>query len=181
MMTCVVAVVGGDGKIVLGADSAASDNDIITSHINPKVFVKGEFGIGYCHSFRLGQVIEYWFVPPDLPEKTDYEDLMRYMVTAFIPALRSALEENNYPTHDDEKTDWSMIVGVRGNVFVVESDWHVGHDDLHFAAIGAGAPYALGAMWCDVFANPFQKAKDGLLCAIEFSPYVIGPLNFIEV
>lgn len=180
-MTCIVAVVDDGGKIVMGADSAASDSDIITSHINSKVFTKDEFGIGYCHSFRLGQVIEYWFIPPALPEETNDAMLMEYMVRKFVPALRSVLEENNYPTHDDEKTDWSMIVGVRGNIFVIESDWHVGHDDLQFAAIGAGAPYALGAMWCDVFASASQKAKDGLLCAIEFSPYVVGPINFIEV
>lgn len=178
-MTCVVALVDQNGKIAMGSDSSAVDETIITPHLDPKVFIKGEFGIGYCHSFRLGQILEFYFDPPEIPEGED--NLMRYMVTQFIPHLRETLIENDYPHHDDEKTEWSLIVGVRGHLFTIESDWHVGYDDMTFAAIGAGSPYAIGAMASIKAGSPGYIAFQALKVAEKFCPYVIGPFHIIDV
>jgi hypothetical protein len=174
-----VATVDGNGKIIIGADSSAVDETIITPHIDPKVFKKGEFGIGYCHSFRLGQIIEFWFDPPPIPEGED--NIIKYMVKDFIPELKGVLADNDYPNHDDEKTDWAIIVGVRGHLFTIESDWHVGYDDVSFAAIGAGSSYAIGAMASSTVGDNERIALNALLIAEKFCPYVIGPFNFIEV
>jgi hypothetical protein len=179
-MTCVVAIVNSEGKVTIGADSSAVDDIIVTPHREPKVFVKGEFGIGYCHSFRMGQIIEFWFTPPPIPENE--KSLMRYMVMDFIPELKSVLEDNGYPNHEDEKTEWSLIVGVRGLIFTIESDWHVGYDDLPYASIGAGSSYALGVLHAAPFWMDSHKAAHVALEAAEkFCPYVVGPFNFIEV
>ena len=178
-MTCVVAIVGKEGKITMAADSSAVDDTIHTPHIDPKVFLKGEFGIGYCHSFRMGQILEFWFMPPEIPEGE--ENLMRYMVMDFIPELKSLLADNDYPNHEDEKTEWSLIVAVRGNIFTIESDWHVGHDDLSFAAIGAGSPYAIGVMDSIVGEDTAEIARVALKTAEKYCPYVLGPFHFIEV
>ena len=177
-MTCVVAIVDKQRKILMGADSSAVDDTIHTPHISPKVFIKGEFGIGYCHSFRLGQIIEFWFTPPPLPEGE--EDLMRYMVVDFVPELKSVLADQDYPNHDDEKTEWSLIVGVRGHIFTIESDWHVGFDDIPYVAIGAGSSYAMGAIHAAEGDSMFSLKK-GLEAAELFCPYVLGPFHFIEV
>lgn len=178
-MTCVVATVDMHGNILMGADSSAVDESIHTEHIHPKVFKRGEFGIGYCHSFRLGQIVEFWFEPPPIPDNE--KNIMRYMVMDFVPELKKILEDNDYPTHDEEKTDWSLIVGVAGKIFIIESDWHVGHDNLEYAAIGAGSAYALGAMSATSDRGYHVTAQAGLEVAEEFCPYVIGPFHFIEV
>lgn len=179
-MTCVVAVVDGAQRITMGADSSAVDELIHTEHLDSKVFVKGEFGIGYCHSFRLGQILEFWFEPPELPDEDN--NLMRYMVRDFVPELKTVLEDNDYPAHEDEKTDWSIIVGVRGHIFTIESDWHVGYDDLPYAAIGAGSSYALGSLFTNNHdASKIVVVRRALEAAQKFCPYVIGPFNFIEV
>jgi len=181
-MTCIVAIldtnVDNKQKIIMGADSSAVDETIHTPHITPKVFVKGEFGIGYCHSFRLGQILEFWFTPPHIPEGE--ENLMKYMVMDFIPELKGALALQDYPNHEDEKTEWSLIVGVRGHIFTVESDWHVGYDDIPYASIGAGSAYALGAIHAAEGDNKWV-AKKALEAAELFCPYVLGPFHFIEV
>jgi hypothetical protein len=177
-MTCIVAIVDKNRKITMGADSSAVDESIHTPHLEPKVFVKGEFGIGYCHSFRMGQIIEFWFAPPPIPK--DEENLMRYMVMDFIPELKTILADNDYPNNEEDKTEWSLIVGVRGHIFTIESDWHIGYDDIPYASIGAGSSYALGAMYSAQGTSDYA-AKKGLEAAEKFCPYVLGPFNFIEV
>jgi hypothetical protein len=177
-MTCIVAVVDLDRNVVMGADSAAVDDTIATRHLESKIFKKGEFGIGYCHSFRMGQIIEFWFTPPPIPKNED--NLMRYMVMDFIPELKALLADNDYPNHEYEKTEWSLIIAVRGNIFTIEYDWHVGYDSFPYASIGAGSSYALGAMFaCNDKA--YERAVCGLEAAEEFCPYVKGPFHFIEV
>ena len=179
-MTCVVAVIGNDGTFCLAGDSAAVEDNMIVKRATPKVFQIGEFAIGYCHSFRLGQIIEYFFKPPVLPEGADHKELMSYMVTKFIPTLKKALEKNDYPLQEDEKSDWSLIVCVRNSIFTIESDFHVGSDYDNFAAIGAGAEYALGSICSETDRNNAVEAAERALRAAEyFSPNVIGPFNFI--
>lgn len=181
-MTCVVAVVDRqDGTVYMGSDSAAVDDNLVVAHTPSKVFKVDEFGIGFCHSFRLGQIVQYHFEPPELPVgRIDKSYLMSYMVTKFIPELRRTLELNDYPSHDDEKDSWALLVGVRGMIFIVESDFHVGNYNDNFAAIGAGSEYALGAMLNSAL-DGFSTAKEGLLAAKYFCPYVIPPFDFIEV
>lgn len=181
-MTCVVAVVDVHSrKVVMGADSAAVEENLIVSHIPPKIFKIGEYGIGYCHSFRLGQIIQHFFEPPIMPKNcVDEDQMISFMVRTFVPELRSVLEENGYPTHDDERSNWSLLVGTRSSIYCVESDFHVGYYEDHVAAIGAGSEYALGAMvnsrtWGE------NTAREGLQAAKHFCPYVTGPFNFIEV
>jgi ATP-dependent protease HslVU (ClpYQ) peptidase subunit len=181
-MTCVVAVVDGErGKVVMGADSAAVEENLIVSHVPPKVFKIDEFGIGYCHSFRLGQVIQHFFQPPELPdENLDEDGMMSYMVRKFVPELRIILDANDYPSSDEEKASWSLLVGVRSSIYIIESDFHVGYYEDHFAAIGAGYEYALGAM-LNSRRYGEDMAREGLAAAKYFCPYVTGPFNFIEV
>lgn len=179
-MTCVVGAVDDRGRVYMGADSSAVDSNIITRHTLPKVFKVGEFGIGYCHSFKLGQLLEFCFVPPPLEESMNQHEIIRYMVTEFIPELRSQLESNGYPNHEDEKDNWSLLVGVRGRLFTIESDFHLGYDEMQYAAIGAGTEYALGAMFCSQDSG-LRLVRSGLEAAEYFCPYVTTPFNFIEV
>lgn len=179
-MTCVVGAVDGDGQIYMGADSSAVDSNIITRHALSKVFKVDEFGIGYCHSFKLGQLVEFCFSPPPLEKKMDEPAMIRYMITEFIPELKGQLEAHGYPNHDDEKENWSLLVGIRGYLFTIESDFHLGYDETHYAAIGAGSEYALGAMFCSQ-SSGMKLARVGLEAAEYFCPYVIRPFNFIEV
>lgn len=174
-MTCVVAVTDGK-KVCMAGDSGAVDESSITISAVPKVFTKGEFIIGYCHSFRLGQIIQHIFTPPALPaNKTITDDaLISYMVKKFVPDLKRCLDENNFPYHDDEKNDWELLVGVRGRIFNVQDDWQVGIDILPYAAIGSGSPYALGAL----FIN--QDITAALDAASRFSPFVCPPYTILE-
>ena len=185
-MTCVVAVLGYDGTVCLASDSSAVEDNLILRRAAPKIFKLGEFGIGYCHSFRLGQIIEHFLKPPTLAKEASEKEILGYMVTKFVPALKAVLEQNDYPTQDDEKTDWSIIVCVRGCIFTIESDFHVGYDRTPFAAIGAGTEYALGSMKTSMSSARREigaklVAENALWVAEYFSPSVTSPFDFIEL
>lgn len=179
-MTCIVGVVDSHGNIFMGADSSAVDSNIITRHIPSKVFRISDFAIGYCHSFRLGQLIEHFFEPPFLDSEIDEDRMIQYMITEFIPELRTQLESYGYPSNEDEKENWSLMIGVHGYLFTVESDFHLGYDETSYAAIGAGAEYALGAMHGSLKTG-MDRATEGLAAAEYFCPYVTKPFNFVEV
>ena len=100
-MTCIVAL-EDQGTVYMGADSAAIDGDMVSIRVTPKIFKIGKFLIGYCNSFRYGQIIEHHFKPPAQQEKI----VMKYMVTKFVPELRQTLETWGY-----EEKDSSIIIG----------------------------------------------------------------------
>jgi len=178
-MTCIVAIKNSN-RVIIGADSCGSEENIGVVRIPPKVFVKGNYGFGFSHSFRLGQIIEHVFEPPPVSPKVTDNELIAHMVKNFIPQLKSTLEDHGYPYHEDEKEGWALIIGIHGRILTIESDWQIGLDDLDFTAIGSGAEYALGALYVSD-KEPLETATAALMAANKFCPSVMTPFNFIEV
>jgi hypothetical protein len=165
----------------MGSDAAASDGSIVLPQKEPKVFRNGDFLIGFCQSFRLGQILKYNFDPPRISNNPDFDFVMEFMVTEFVPALKQCFEDHEFPLHEEDKNAWSLLVGVYGYIFYIENDFHVECDTLSYAAIGAGANYAMGAF----FAMPKEvavvnKVEKALEAASTFSPLVIGPFEIIS-
>ena len=107
---------------------------------------------------------------------------MEYFVKHFVPALKDALEENNYPSSDDEKSGWKLLIGIRGRIFTIEDDYHVGQDFINYSSIGSGSPYALGALYASSKAKDPQKIlTDALKAAELFTTSVCGPFIFEEI
>jgi ATP-dependent protease HslVU (ClpYQ) peptidase subunit len=178
-MTCIVAIKNSN-RVIIGADSCGSEENIGVVRVPPKVFVKGNYGFGFSHSFRLGQIIEHVFEPPPISSKVTDNELIAHMVKNFIPQLKSTLEDHGYPYHEDEKEGWALIIGIHGRILTIESDWQVGLDDLDLTAIGSGAEYALGALYVSD-KEPLETATAALMAANKFCPSVMTPFNFIEV
>jgi ATP-dependent protease HslVU (ClpYQ) peptidase subunit len=169
-MTCIVAL-EDQGTVYMGADSAATEDDAISLRVNPKIFKIGKFLIGYCNSFRYGQIIEHYFKPPAQQEK----DVMKYMITKFVPELKKVLENNQY-----EEKDSSLIIGYDGKIFYIESDWQVGHDTTNYHAIGAGAPYAFGSLY-STEGEPFLRIEKALRSAESFCTNVSSPFHYLSL
>jgi ATP-dependent protease HslVU (ClpYQ) peptidase subunit len=174
----------GDG-IGVGSDGS------VQPRRNKKVFTTGEFVIGYAGSYRVGQVIEHQFVPPSLDRSSG--SLQSYMVSFFIPALMEAMANHSGVASDDASNPFgaNLLVGVRGMLFGIESDYQVSEPDSKFWAIGAGADLCLGAMsalvgndgdWVsskDV-PNPTKILGDALSIAARFDTSV-GPPFMVAV
>jgi ATP-dependent protease HslVU (ClpYQ) peptidase subunit len=186
-MTCIVGLVEGD-TIYLGGDSLASDE--VGSHVvgraDEKVFINDEGHVkvimGFCGSFRAGQLLRHAFVPPDQPTK---HDDMTYMVVDFVDALRTTLKEKGALKKDDEEETHPMacMVGYKGHLYAIEEDFDVGRPQDNFYAIGAGGQIAFGALHATRNSGmpPRERVKLALEAAEKYNAACRGPHTILEL
>lgn len=176
-MTCIVGTTRR-GELWIGADSASVAGYNLTRRADGKVFQNGNFLIGFTTSFRMGQLLQYRLLPPEC--KPD-QDLYRFMVTDFIDAVRQCLKEGGYATKDKEtESGGTFLVGYRNRLFTVEDDYQVNESTDPFAAVGAGASFALGALYSTVGKGIDNDLylSDALDTAEHFSGAVRRPFTF---
>ena len=177
-MTCVIGLVHRK-RIYMGADSAASGSRFVRTTNLPKVFRKGPCLLGYCGSFRMGQVLEHCLEIPKHPvrEATD-----TYMVTRFIEAVRTAFKKEGVSSIEQNKEKGGQfLVGYRGRLFSVNSDFHVGDMLDGFDCIGSGAPVALGAMKALEELPPRQRIEKALQITAYYVPDVTAPFHITSL
>ena len=142
-MTCIVGIVH-KGKVYIGGDSAAVGGYDVTLRKDPKVFQVGEFVMGCTSSFRMIQLIRFSFSPPELKES---QDIYQYMCTDFINGLRDCFRNGGYlTTKEGVEEGGTFLVGFRGRLFEIQSDFQVGEPLHPFTAVGCGEAYALGVL-----------------------------------
>lgn len=172
-MTCIIAI-EHDNKVYMGADSSSNSNwDQQVTSLS-KVFITGNFIIGYTSSFRMGQLLEYNL---DVPEQKKEEDL-RYLVTQFVPAVRECLKLGGFTRIEwNQESGGSFIVGYKGKAYKVFSDFQINRMAAGYAAVGTGEQYALGALATMKIANPEASIKKALEVAGQFCSAVCGPYH----
>ncbi len=175
-MTCIVAT-KSNGKVYMGGDAASYGNLTIRKSEHPKVFKNGPYLMGYTSSFRMGQILQYKLDLP-LPDG----DLMRFMCTDFIDAVRKALKDGGYTTvNNNNETGGNFLVGVSGELFEVDDDFQISLKSDPFNAVGCGEEYALGVLYSLYNTLP---AKELLIKALEtaeyFSAGVTAPFTIIK-
>jgi len=179
-MTCIVAL-EHDNKVFMGGDSAAPvgwDMRLITT---PKVFRKENLVIGYTWSFRMGQIIQY---APSLPELEEHLSNYTYLIEKFVPFVRKAFSDAGWLKVENARDEGGQfLIGIRGEVFSIETDFSVLRNIDGFSAIGCGAPYALGALRImnlhgEIAGNPMLAVNQALEIAAYFSNGVSGPFVF---
>lgn len=179
-MTCVCGI-AERGGVYLGADSIAVGGYTMDVRATPKVFRHGPFVIGCANSFRAADVIRYRFEPPPLPRTAD---LHRYMASAFVDGLRDALKTHGVTSVDNnaEASPIELLVGVRGQLFTIDDDLHVGASEHRFAAAGCGRDLALGALYAlGTNGTPRARLSTALHAAQAFSAGVRAPFRFVTL
>lgn len=176
-MTCIVAISDGK-KVYMGGDSAAVEveTSLVSSRVEPKVFIRGDYIIGYSGSFRFGKVVEYSCSLP----RPDYKDIHKFMNTEFVNAIRESTEENKLE-NSEEKDSAELLIGLHGHIFELNSDWHVGEDSNNFNSIGSGSSFALGSLYSTKrIKDSRSRVKLALDASAAFSPYVRPPFTILE-
>lgn len=171
-MTCIVGI-AHEGKVYIGGDSmAAAQWDRNVSGLR-KVFRVGEFLIGYTTSFRMGQILQYYL---EVRPREEGEDDLRYMVVAFIEAVRTCLREKAYTSiSNSQESGGTFLVGYRGRLYTVSDDFQVNLWTNGIAACGCGEPYALGAMLALPNLAPVDRVMKALEISAELSNGVTAP------
>jgi ATP-dependent protease HslVU (ClpYQ) peptidase subunit len=178
-VTC-VAGIAERGAVYLGADSIAIGGYAMDVRATPKVFRHGAFLIGCAGSFRVADVIRYRFEPPPLTR----DDLHRYLATAFVDALRDVLKGHGVAVVENnaEESPAEILVGVRGRLFTIDDDLHVGESCHGFAAVGCGRDLALGALYAlGSRGTPRRRLTTALTAAESFSAGVRSPFTFATI
>lgn len=184
-MTCVVAMVDRWRNVWMGGDAAAVSDSDLCARRDPKVFHVTPFMIGFAESFRMGQLLRFRLPLTHLSEQSyavvdgDDDGALRFMTTTFVDAVRDTLREGGMAKKQDGvESGGPVLVGWRGWIF--EVDYQVGVPLNPFAAIGCGAPYALGALYALKTVSgqePRQLVRIALEAAAEHSAGVRPPFT----
>lgn len=176
-MTCIVAI-EHNGEIYIGGDSAGVAGYDLTIRADKKVFKNGEMVMGFTSSFRMGQLLQFSLtLPYHKPDMDDY----RYMCTAFVDAVRTCLKEGGFARIESgEDKGGTFIVGYRGKIYTIESDFQVGMPIANFASVGCGEDIAHGSLYSTRDEpDPRKRVLEALAAAETYSAGVRAPFNVI--
>lgn len=169
------------GTVYMGADSLGSDGYSRERRVAPKVFTLGEFIMGYTSSFRMGQLLQYKLVIPKHPEGMDE---FEYMVKHLVEAIRTTLLEGGYASKlNNTERGGDFLVGYRGRLFGIGSDFQVGEAMHNFNSVGAGEYFANAALWATRNQNlePYARLELAMQAAEEFCVTISSPFHYAEM
>jgi ATP-dependent protease HslVU (ClpYQ) peptidase subunit len=174
-MTCIVGIENERGAWMAGDSAAATGRDIRQTALS-KVFTVGQYTIGYTSSFRMGQILQHLVEYPLCDDPSE-----GFMVGTFVETVRKALKDFGYSqVNNNQESGGDFLVMVWGRLFHISNDFQVNRYRNGFYAVGCGAPYALGAMFCGhPTLEPRALLRMGLTSAATFSNGVTPP--FTEV
>lgn len=177
-MTCIVGV-EHNGRVYIGGDSAGVAGYSLAIRADEKVFTTGPFVIGFTTSFRMGQLLRYRL---SVPEQASTEpDDYRFMCTTFIDAVRKCLKDGGWAeVVNGVERGGCFLVGYRGCLYVVGSDFQVGRAADGFDAVGCGDEIALGAFAACTLKDPERRIREALRWAEHFSAGVAGPFVVVS-
>jgi ATP-dependent protease HslVU (ClpYQ) peptidase subunit len=189
-MTAVVALIH-ENKVLLGGDAAASDDKsgLIFSRVDPKVFKVGQFGIAFVDSFRMGQILQYSWIPPIYKPTVGFKNLDKFMRTKFVESIKESFKDQGYGNQvagssEDGDEGGVFLVAVQGSgrIFTMDSDFHIGEADIQYMAEGAGQELALGSLYSTTsIKTPRKRVRMALEAAAKFNMSVRPPFTIIEV
>lgn len=182
--------------VVLAGDAQWSDDNSNRVGAQSKVHsLMDTLAIGYVGSGRFGQILQFHLTDgledPFIPREGRDEEY--WAVREFIPYVRAHTEEHGHLHihHNVEEFGPSaFLLGVRGRLFCVESDFSVNEHLLPYEAIGSGGDNAIGVLHSELGENVDHMtitqakaeriAKKAVTAAGKFNNYVGGPINFVS-
>jgi ATP-dependent protease HslVU (ClpYQ) peptidase subunit len=171
-MTCIIGMERG-GKVYIGADSIGVDGWQSTIVANTKLFRKGEMLFGAAGSVRMMQIVQYYVELPQHDEaKSDWE----YLTVDVTEAIRKSLKDHGHTKVDNnQESGANFLIGYKGHLYHLQDDYAITRAQNGLYALGAGAPYAMGAARAMIDYWPQKKdlaAEDCLKQALAVSNHL---------
>lgn len=180
-MTCIVAISNGK-NVWMGGDALGAGGYSCSVRDDKKVFVTGEYIIGFTSSFRMGDLLKWTFTPPRIPKKE--KNLEKFMATKFIHSVLTLFDTYGYgKAHENRKEGGEFLVGVRGTIFHIHEDYQVGIHSGNYDACGCGHDLALGSLVTSEelkINDPEDRIKMALRAAQKFCCGVREPWTILK-
>lgn len=176
-MTCIVGV-EHEGRVWMGGDSAGVSGWLHHQRTDAKVFRRGPFIMGFTTSFRMGQLLRYTLdATPQQKAQGDHE----YLATTFVDAVRRCLKDGGFAKLEAAQEEGGdFLVGYRGHLYQVCSDYQVASNSAGFDSVGCGREIALGALHVTEGQPPRRRVATALEAATRFSAGVSAPFHIIK-
>ena len=173
-MTTIVATCK-NGNVVMGADAQVTDNARPNRHSKMEKITKNNgWLIAGSGDSQPCDVMQHIFVPP-VPTNKERENLYKFMITKFVPAMRECLDENGYkPDPSDKEQSFSMLFAFDGEVFDIGDDFSVMLNSDGIYGVGNGSQFAIGALYAGA------SVEKALEIASNNDIYTSGPFQIVK-
>ena len=158
-MTCVVAY-KTKSKIGIASDKCASNGYTFSKYNQPKIFRNGGFIIGYTTSFRLGQLLEYRWIPPQRGEDQTENN---YIFVSVIESIKDMLVVDGFSTNG---VGGNFIIIYNKRIFEVQDDYSL-LEVKDYCAVGCGTDEAETTLYILEQIENNLSIKDKLRLAIK--------------
>lgn len=175
-MTAIVALVH-KGRVWMGGDSAFSTESEVWLQRDPKVFRRGDVLIGVCGTGRFESVMRYVV---EIPRLRKGADVGQWTNVELAYEIRRAHVNDGY-VHESkafEVDECQALIGVAGELFVLESDLCAWRPLVGYAAIGSGEGPARTSLHETAHLQPKTRLKRALERAAAETTGVRPPFTF---
>lgn len=152
-MTCVVAL-KHEGHLYFGGERYAGFGGTVYLNDRPKVWKQGAYLFGASGTVVVNNLVQYKFTPPAPPDIMLDENLDNFMMAEFAGALLAFMNEHDLMREDEEEDagkilsfGGSILVGVRGRLYLADNGCGIFPILGNYAAIGAARDLALGVLY----------------------------------
>jgi len=175
-MSCVVGLVHNK-KVYMGSDVFAVDgrSSLVRTRKDSKIFINGDYLFGFCGLIRVCQILSsrFW-TPPKRHEK-------------LIDSIRDQVKRKGCLSYEDDvdKFESNILVGYKGQLFEIHTDFQLAQYEDDYSAIGEGKSYALGSFYeTEEIKNeiiPGERVRRALKCATYFLYGSEGKVNILSL
>ena len=167
------------GTVWLGGDSAISTEDTVALQTLPKVFKRANVVIGIAGQCRLEPVMRHIVNVPNFKRGDDPD---RWVNVDLASAIRKAVTGEGLVIESGwfDLGDSALLVGVGGQLFVIESDLCGWRPLPGFHAIGSGGDKAVTSLkrTANGRLKPRTRLKQALEDAASETPFTRPPWTF---
>ncbi len=167
-MTCVVAVEDGDG-VVVGCDAFMGTDIERDVGDRPKWWRVGRALVAFAGSFSVAQTAEGVRARPP-PRRKPARAWVLSLAKRYRHACASVTRDEPF-----------LLVAIDGEVWAIQPDWSVVRSAHGYAAIGAGAPVALGALAATVGVDAETRVRSALEASARHTTQVAPPFHVLRV
>jgi ATP-dependent protease HslVU (ClpYQ) peptidase subunit len=173
-MTTIVAVVK-NGNVTMGADSQVTDGS--RPHKHPqmeKISKNNGWLVAGSGDAQPCDILQHVFIPP-IPNAKERENLYKFMIIKFVPAMKEALEACGWKEDaNDKDSGFNMLFAYNGEVFDIGNDFSVLLNSDGIYGVGSGSPIAIGALYAGA------NVEKALEVAANNDIYTSGPFQIVR-